>query len=128
MEWQETLLAKLKRYSGFNLKVEPSGVSVSCRNPDSFRVAIFEEKRGFRVDFDGWHEEFKSVDLALNCFAFGLTKECRLKVVTRRRFDCSWTVQSQRNENWVDDSTVGLFFTPFWQKSRVIYRHNMLID
>lgn len=35
------------------------------------------------VYFNSWHEEFDDEDEALNCSAFGLSSECRLKEFNR---------------------------------------------
>lgn len=125
-DWREAILNKLDGYTGFAVHTLETNISVTCQNPDSFEVSIFSDGNAFQVSFDGWHEHFNEENDALNCFAFGLSKECRLKVVTRGQMDCSWTVQSQENGNWVDDSTTGLILVPFWRPALVKYLQNKL--
>jgi hypothetical protein len=64
----------------------------------------------------------------LNCFAFGLSDQCRLKVCLRGGFAYNWTVESKENGNWVEDSTTGLFLFPFWKRKHVCYLRNNLIS
>ena len=122
--WREAILIKLDQYTGIKVNVHETSVSVTCQNPDSFDVSISADGDVFQVSFGGWHEHFDAEDDALNCFAFGLSKECRLKVVSRGRMDCSWTVQSQENGNWVDDTTTGLMLIPIWRRAQVRYCQN----
>jgi hypothetical protein len=89
-----------------------------------FDVSISEE---LVVGFDGWHEHFETPEEALECFAFGFSDQCRLKVTYRGRFACKWTLESLEDGRWVEDSTTGLVFFPFWRAARVEYRQNGLL-
>jgi hypothetical protein len=91
--------------------------------PVSFAVAGSE----YVVSFSGWHEHFTDANEALNCFAFGLSEDCRLKVYKRGNLEHRWTVESRSNGNWVEDSTTGLLFFPFWQRPRVEHLQNRLL-
>ena len=122
--WREAILAKLDKYTGIEVDVHETSISVTCQNLDSFDLSIFAYRDVFQVSFDGWHEQFDAVDDALNCFAFGLSEECRLRVVSRGQMDCSWTLQSRENGNWVDDTTTGLMLIPFWRRAQVRYCQN----
>lgn len=95
---------------------------LTCDNPGSFEVSISEQDGDFLVGYDGWHEHFSDLKPALNCFAFGLSEECRLKVTLRGQLECSWTVQSWTGEGWKDASTIGLILIPFWRARRTEYR------
>jgi hypothetical protein len=94
---------------------------------DGFAVSLTEKLSGYTVGFDGWHEEFDEEDEALEAFAFGLSDQCRLKVVKRGKMECAWIVEGRENDQWQEDSTTGLIFIPFWRKRNVEYRQNRVI-
>lgn len=79
------------------------------------------------VAFDGWHEHFPDNETALNCFAFGLSDACRLKIVSRGGRPHKWIVEELQNGYWVADSETGLLFFQFWRRPRVIYLQNAII-
>jgi hypothetical protein len=89
-----------------------------------FAVSLTEGTDEWVVRFDGWHEHFTSEDEALNCFAFGLSDRCRLRVLYRGSFPYRWTVEERTEHGWRDDSTTGLMLFPFWRRSRTEYRQN----
>lgn len=92
-----------------------------------FPVALAVSGNEYVVSFAGWHEHFTSPEEALNCFAFGLSEECRLKAHKRGDFAHRWTVESQKNGAWVEDSTTGLLFFPFWRRPEVTHLQNRLL-
>ena len=79
------------------------------------------------MGFDGWHEDFLVEEEALNCLAFGLSDECRLKVIKYGNIDCSWILESKENGQWIEDSETGRILKPFWKKKSIEYRQNKLI-
>lgn len=93
--------------------------------PDGFDVSITES---LTVGYDGWHQHFDSEDEALACFAFGFSDQCRLKVTLRGKFAHKWTMESLQNGEWVETSTTGLLFFPFWRAPRIEYRQNSLLS
>jgi hypothetical protein len=105
------------RVSGGTITVEPS-------RADGFPVSLTEGAGEWVVAFDGWHERFASEDEALDCFAFGLSDRCRLKVHYRGRSPYRWTVEARAGDGWREDSTTGRLFFPFWRRPRVAYRRN----
>ena len=120
--WVETVLAKLDRYDGLTVDFSDTHISVTSQNPNSFDVSINADGDAYHVSFGGWHEHIDDQEEALNCFALGLSEDCRLKVVKRGLMECSWTVQTRENEDWVDYSTTGLIFIPLWRRAHVEYR------
>lgn len=79
---------------------------------------------GLCVGYDGWHEQFDTPEQALECFAFGLSDRCRLKVTYRGNFACNWTVEALEDGRWIEDSTTGLLLVSFWRTPRVEYGQN----
>jgi hypothetical protein len=79
------------------------------------------------VAFDGWHERFRDMDEALNCFAYGLSDTCRLKIVSRGGIPHKWIVEYLHDGEWTPDSETGSLLFRFWRSPRVDYRQNALI-
>jgi len=104
----------------------PESVQMFARELEIAIRAVTEDE--FIVSFDGWHEHFKSQVDALNCFALGLTDQCRLKVFRRGRTDYRWTLEYRTEGGWKEDSTTGFLFFPFWRKCEILYRQNAIID
>lgn len=124
----ETIHQRLAKYPEVSYETTNESVLVMPLTPDGFTVGLVVAASGkYIVSFDGWHENFSSVEEALNCFAFGLSEECRLKVQLVGRFEHKWTVESKSETGWHEDSTTGLFILPFWQKPSTIYRQNRLV-
>jgi hypothetical protein len=124
--WQEAILATLKGYTAFDIDFRDDRIIVTCENHDSFEVSFHAHGDAYQVGFDSWHEHFDAEEDALNCFAFGLSDECRLKVAKRGKTECSWTVQAWQDYKWVDDTTTCMIFIPFWRSKHIEYRHNVL--
>ncbi|GAB1267028.1 hypothetical protein NBRC116493_02810 [Aurantivibrio infirmus] len=116
---------KLRKYPSLISKEEEGSISVTP--PNGFTVSLYESTDDYTVGYDGWHEEFASEDEALNCFAFGLSKECRLKIYSRGGMDYKWIVEYLHEGEWQADSTTGLIFFPFWRRLSVTYKYNEVI-
>jgi len=94
---------------------------------DGFNVSLYISERDYVVYFDGWHEHFTSEQEAVNCFAFGLSTDCRLKVDYRGETPYRWAVEALKDGQWVADSSTGLLWFPFWRPHRVKYLQNKLV-
>ncbi len=75
------VVEKLKKYPNVGYTTAAGCVSIPAQKPSGFAVSIQEDGDEFVVAFEGWHERFKDADEALNCFAFGLSTACRLRVL-----------------------------------------------
>jgi hypothetical protein len=116
---------KLQKYSDVSYESTQDSITVHAQEEDGFAVACHvDDESRFTVSFDGWHETFRTPVEALNCFAFGLSGECRLVVELRGQVATKWIVQSKRDGSWVTDSEVGLILIPFWRRKRIVYRQN----
>ncbi len=118
---------KLSKYNELKYNIENNCITIDAPTKTGFTVWLTENNPGFTVGFDGWHEEFSDQDEALDCFAFGLSDQCRLKVTKRGDFSYNWVVESKIDNQWVEDSESGLIFVPFWKKKSVIYLTNSII-
>ncbi|MBK6980714.1 MAG: hypothetical protein IPH30_03675 [Betaproteobacteria bacterium] len=118
---------RLLKYPALRVEESENSITVLPLDSAGFPVSIHVADEEVVVAFAGWHEHFESAEEALDCFAFGLSRECRLKVFTRGGFAYRWTVESLENGNWAEDSTTGLLFFPFWRRREVVYFQNRVI-
>ena len=118
---------KLKKYPQLSCQINDNKIYVEPSSPAGFTVWLTENNPGYTVGFDGWHEEFDNEDEALNCFAFGLSDKCRLKVLKRGNMPYSWSVEIKYDDEWNEDSKTGLIFVPFWKTKSIEYLTNPII-
>lgn len=107
---------KLQKYPHVTYTTTEGHLEIPAQSPTGFSVWIHEGPDGCTVGFDGWHEEFTDADEALNCFAFGLSTACRLRVFSREGTDYMWQVLHKVDGQWVADSETGLVVFPFWRE------------
>ena len=121
---------KLLKYPELEVKEEENSISIKPSNQTGFEVWFSEDETEFTVGFEGWHQHFDKSDVeeALNCFAFGLSNSCRLKVFSRGGSNYKWVTQSLENGKWVNFSTTALFNFAFWRKSEVKYYSNNVLQ
>lgn len=124
----DKIKAKLENYPQVRYEADSNNIHVFPTTNEGFTVWLNIDDRGvYTVNFDGWHEHFDNEEEALNCFAFGLSNKCRLKVQLRGNFPHKWTVEYKQGEGWVEDSTHALLVSPFWKPERIVYLTNDLI-
>lgn len=123
----ETIRAKLQSYPQLQYEHTSSSITVSPESSDGFPVSLHQEGTSFVVGFGGWHEHFDSESEALNCFSFGLSDQCRLRVTSRGGTDYRWTVQHLVDGSWCDDSQTGLLLFPFWRQRSERFHQNRII-
>ena len=81
-------------------------VRVLPATPDGFEVVIEQIwENHYSVTYGGWHEDFYSLEEALECFFLGLTNHCRLKVCSKDGNPFRWTVEYWDDPNWRKRST-----------------------
>ena len=127
MDAIEQIKERLRKYPNVRYEVGAYSISVLPTSNDGFTVGLEVIQSRYTVSFNGWHEDFQEEEEALDCFAFGLSEECRLKECRRGSFAYRWTVESRQNGKWVADSETGLFLFPFWTKKDIRYLQNNLI-
>lgn len=120
----EKIVAKLQRHEGAKYRVTDHSITVAPRTDDGFTVDLVANAGHYTVGFEGWHEEFETEESALECFAFGMSDQCRLRVDLCGNSPYRWTLESKEGDDWVADSTTGLLLFPFWRRRRTIYRQN----
>ena len=123
----EQIKERLHKYPDVRYEATASSISVLPTSNDGFTVRLDINQSQYTVSFNGWHENFQREEEALDCFAFGLSDECRLKEHRRGNFAYRWTVEYKQNGNWVADSATSLFIFQFWKPKRICYLQNNLI-
>lgn len=124
----EEIKTKLQKYPHAKYKGSGNSISVLPTSDDGFTVSLIVNRNTHTVLFDGWHEDFHDKDEALNCFAFGLSTDCRLKEYRRGRFVYKCVVEAKEDGRWVEDSETGLLVFPFWANEEFRYLQNNLIS
>ena len=121
----QVIKEKLKKYPQLPAKEGNNSLSVTPEN--GFTVWVTDHGNSYTVGFEGWHEEFSNFDEALNCFAWGLSSECRLMVIKRGSTVYKWVAQSLENGKWVNVSTTCLLFYPLWRRKNISYKQNTVL-
>ncbi len=124
----DNIRSKLTKYPQVTYDYDDHSLTIPAIDAEGFNVAITITDQKYTVYFDGWHEAFDREEDALNCFAFGLSNSCRLKVHYKGDYPYKWVLEFIEDGTWCEDSTTGLFFTPFWRRSKVRYLQNHLIQ
>lgn len=127
MDAIQEIKEKLARYPTARYTESATSIEVHPEDETGFSVGLHLEDGSFAVHFEGWHEHFDSKDEALHCFAFGLSRACRLCVVYRGSTPTRWIVESQQEGSWVRDSATGLVLYPFWRARRLVHKQNRLL-
>ena len=124
----EKIENNLRKYPSARYTSADGMITVEPATSAGFSVWLTEKNPGYTVGYDGWHDEFDDEEDALAAFAFGLSEDCRLKVVKRGESNCAWIVEGKDDDGqWRGDSTTGLLLIPFWRKKTITYRQNHLI-
>jgi hypothetical protein len=123
----EMVKERLARYPGVEFEANENSIEVRPADDTGFAVGIESSRSGYSVHFAGWHEEFDSQEEALECFAFGLSDSCRLRVTYRGSTPVRWVVESLKDGEWIPDSETGLILIPFWRPTRTAYLQNSLL-
>lgn len=122
----ERLMGKL-REAGVSFAVEDDCVVVPRPKQQGFSVRFEETAGGFVVHYDGWREAFTCEMRAVDCFVFGLSDRCRLKVFRRGEEAYRWTVEYFADGQWLEGSTMGTCSFPLWQERSIEYKQNALL-
>jgi len=123
----EKIKEKLQKYPHINFEEDENSIWILPTSQKGFTVTLDIGYDNIKVFFNGWHEDFESEEEALNCFAFGLSRDCRLKEFRRNDESYKWTLEYKENDEWIADGTTSLFNFAFWKKQTIHYLQNDLI-
>jgi hypothetical protein len=119
----EKLLAE---FHGLQYVREPLALRVAPPNPNGFPVALEIDKDGYVVRLGGWHEAFLDETDALECFAFGFSPGCRLRVTSRGKQDIAWALEFKNGPAWEEYSNTEQNSYQIWRSKETRYLHNIL--
>lgn len=128
MDIIEDIKRRLVKYPHVKYRVSENSITILPTSERGFEISFFADSETFTVFFEGWHEEFEDREAALECLAFGLSTDCRLKADSRGRFPYRWTVEFREDQKWKEEGTTALFFFPFWRRKTEQFLQNDLID
>lgn len=120
---------KLRKYPQLAVVDDGNAITVKAQATEGFDVWFFCDGNGYTVGLAGWHELFSLAepDLALECFAFGLSDNARIRVHSRGGMEYCWALEKLDVGEWRTDSITCQLFFPFWRKKTVRYLRNDLI-
>jgi hypothetical protein len=118
---------RLAKHPELRFEATASSVAVQAPSPEGFAVSFVVSGTECTVHFEGWHEDFTSVEQALDCFAFAFSGRSRLAITYRGRIPVKWVLEHLEEGAWQADSEVGHFLVPFWKPKRVVYRQNPML-
>lgn len=93
----------------------------------SFPITVLKKDGKYFVYFKGWNQSFDTEEEALDVFAFGLSEDCRLKVVTVKDVEYKWILEYKENGKWNKDSETNIGMFPFWLKKQIKFYQNNVI-
>jgi hypothetical protein len=119
---------KCRKHPGSTYSRDGTSITVHPTDAHGFPVSYSLNDGRHTVSYLGWHEEFESQTEALNCFACGLSGECRLQVWKKGTFPYKWVVEIKDGEgNWKESSRVMLLLFPYWKRTAITSLQNDLI-
>jgi hypothetical protein len=118
---------RLQKYPEIRFQEDENSISVLPTLDNGFTVTLIIGYDDIKVFYNGWHEDFEDEEVALNCFALGLSGRCRLIEFRRENEPYKWTLEYLEKGNWIEDSTISLFNFSFWQNETTHYLQNDLI-
>ena len=100
-------------------------IEVRPTSGDGFLVRLeVRGPRDFLVAFDGWRHRFDRAEDAYDCFEYGLSDSCRLKVTRRGDRPVAWQVEKREYGMWAPGHVERRRLVPFWKPLRIEYRQN----
>jgi len=117
----------LQKYPDTTYRAGLRHLEVPAQTRDGFRVWIEQQPGHYTVGFEKWHKAFTNAESAFNCFMFGLSGACRLRVLSWAGVDYKWQVQRRLGGRWITDSEAGMFLYPFWGRRRERILQNNVI-
>ncbi|MDJ1500261.1 hypothetical protein [Xanthocytophaga agilis] len=121
----EVILEHLKQHP--EIVVERSGDSIRVlpKSEKGFTVILSAQPDSlFIVYFEMWHSEFDRWEDAFQCFMWGLSNQCRLKVTKRGDTPYKWTAESSYTGTWEFVSATGVLNFAFWKTQNEYYLQN----
>jgi hypothetical protein len=114
--------------------LEPLGVAfdadavhivVPAADPSGFDVSLrVIGPRRFVVSYAGWFHTFDRAEDAYDCFEYGLSDSCGLRITFRGPTAVAWQIEKRDYGVWMPGRQVRRRLVPFWRTPRVERRQN----
>lgn len=126
----EKLKQRLKQRNLLYIE-ETDSISIKAMK-DGFDVTLYfskESNEPYIVFYgDMYHEHFTNEEDAIECFMFGLSDKCRLRVEFWGEKAYQWIMEYRGQDGeWRVDSGTGSLLKPFWKKKKIMYLQNSFI-
>jgi hypothetical protein len=121
---------RLEAIGGVDYTATPSTIAVRPSDSDGFAVTLaMEHARAFVVTYEQWRHTFDRAEDAYDCFEFGLSDSCRLRVTYRGDDAIAWHVEKREYGIWAPSSHTTTRWTwKFWKPRRIVHRQNKLFS
>ena len=116
----------LRAIDGVVFDATENTIVVPAASDESFAVRLrVEHDRRFVVEYDAWQHTFDRAEDAYDCFEYGLSESCRLKITLRGGEPVVWHVEKREYGLWVPGHhPLKHRSFAFWRPTTVVYRQN----
>jgi hypothetical protein len=114
------------RARGVVFEASAEEIAVAPASADGFAVHLrLVHDREYRVRYDAWEHVFDRAEDAYDCFEYGLSDSCRLRITFRGDAAVAWHVEKREYGMWSPGHhPLRRRLIPFWRRARVVYRQN----
>ena len=101
-------------------------IAVPPASADGFAVRLqMVHDREYVVSYDAWQHTFDRAEDAYDCFEYGLSDSCRLKITLRGDEPINWDVERREYGMWAPGRHPRKRRSlAFWRPARIVYRQN----
>jgi hypothetical protein len=116
----------LRRIDGVAFTASEEEIAVLPASADGFVVRMWMvHDREYHVAYDRWEHVFDRAEDAYDCFEYGLSDSCRLRITLRGDAPVAWHVEKREYGMWAPGHRpLRRRLVPFWRPARVVYRQN----
>ena len=124
----EKIKEKITKLADLEITEESiNSITVKPKHEKSFPVSLVYQQEKYFLYFKAWNAIYTTEEEALDAFAFGLSDDCRLQVISFGETEYKWILEYRENDKWIKESETAIQLFPFWQKKRVNYYQNKVI-
>ena len=125
----DEILATLEKYPQARYEKSDNSIRVIPSLREGFEVVLEEVwENHFSVSFDHWHEDFYTLQEAVDCFLLGLSNRCRIKVESKGGAPFRWTVECLDDSQWRERSSNSVWTHRFMSPVTTAYLQNDLLS
>ena len=116
----------LRAIDGAAFNATDHTITVPAVSDEGFAVRLrMVHDRQYVVSYDDWQHTFDRSEDAYDCFEYGLSDSCRLKITLRGDEPIRWHVEKWEYGMWVPGHHPRKRRSlAFWRPARIVYRQN----